>query len=131
MRDLQMSLKRDTITLLLAAEQGSHHATRTLPEIRDETGTLPRRWSSRGPISSPWCCTSTPHELIVSKQTVCGGRRGQPLIEEIFSDYRPVDGVQVAYSAPFARGGQPMLERRVIRRQIIPADPPLFRRPAP
>ena len=36
-RDLQMSLKRDTITLLLAAERGAIR-TRILPDVQDEAG---------------------------------------------------------------------------------------------
>jgi hypothetical protein len=56
---------------------------------------------------------------------------GQPLIEEIFSDHRVVDGVGVAYVANVRQAGKPMIERRVIDIKInAPLNPALFQRPA-
>ena len=56
----------------------------------------------------------------------------RPLIEEQFSDYRAVDGIQVAFAAKVLRGGEPVLERRVIEITFNkPIDPSLFKRPGP
>ena len=38
---------------------------------------------------------------------------GQPLIEELFSDYRPVDGVHVAFAAEVRADGKPVVTRRL------------------
>ena len=73
-----------------------------------------------------------PDTGLISKQTYVAGGAGRPLIEEVFSDYRPVDGVQIAYAATIRRGGQPILERHVTDIKInAPIDPALFKRPAP
>jgi hypothetical protein len=68
---------------------------------------------------------------LIAKQSYQAGGAGQPLVEEIFSDYRLVDGVQVAYVAAVRRGGQLMLERHINVITINPPlDPALFTRPA-
>ena len=55
---------------------------------------------------------------------------GQPLVEESFSDYRNVNGVQITYAATVRVGGQPALERTVTDVKVGGAlDPSLFRRP--
>ena len=72
-----------------------------------------------------------PETSLIAKQTYVAGGPGQPLVEELFSDYRPIDGVQIAFTASVRRGGQPMLERRVTDITInAPLDPALFKRPA-
>jgi hypothetical protein len=59
------------------------------------------------------------------------GGPGQPLVEELFSDYRPVDAVQIAFLAQVRRGGQLILERRITSIKInAPLDSALFKRPA-
>jgi hypothetical protein len=60
---------------------------------------------------------------------VAGGP-GQPLIEELFTDYRAVNGVQIAFTANVRQGGHTVLERRVTGIRInVPLDPALFQRP--
>jgi zinc protease len=130
-RDLQMSLKRDTITLLLAAERGAIR-TRILPDVQDEAGKRYHALELSGTDLEPVVLYLDPQSYLVSKQTYVAGGVGQPLIEEIFSDYRAVDGVQVSYAATVKRGGQPILERRISDVKInSPLDPTLFRRPTP
>jgi hypothetical protein len=55
---------------------------------------------------------------------------GRPLIQERFSDYRAVDGLQIPFSAS-RRVGEITVERRVTEIKINPPiDPALFKRPA-
>jgi hypothetical protein len=72
-----------------------------------------------------------PSTHLVARQTYVQGGAGQPLVEEVFSDYRPIDGVQVAFRAEVRRGGQIVLERRVTSiRFNDPPAPTLFKRPS-
>ena len=99
---------------------------------RTTPGPCTRRSSCRAPDLEPVVLYIDPATGLIAKQTYVAGGARQPLIEEIFSDYRVVDGVQVAYTATVRRGGQPMLERRVNVIAINPPlDPALFTRPAP
>ena len=68
---------------------------------------------------------------LVARQTYAAAP-GAPLVEEAFSDYRVVNGVQVAYSATVSQGGRQVLRRQVASVAINPpADPALFTRPTP
>jgi zinc protease len=128
-RDLKTSLQRNPIALLLAAERGTVRA-RLLPDVKDDTGTLHRALELSGPDLDPIVLYIDPATGLISKETYLAGGPGQPLIEEIFSDYRPVDGVQIAYVTTVRRGGQSILEQRV--RNITINDPlesTLFKRP--
>jgi zinc protease len=130
-RDLELSLKRDTISLLLAADRGTVR-TRLLPDLKDEAGRRYHALELSATDLEPVVLYIDPNTHLISKQTYVVGGSGQPLIEEVFSDYRPVDGIQVAHLAAVSRGGQPILERRVAGVKInTPLDPSLFRRPTP
>jgi zinc protease len=130
-RNLKVSLQRNPISLLLAADRGTVRA-RLLPDIKDGTGTLRRALEMSGTDLDPVVLYVDPDTGLISKETYVAGGPGQPLIEELFSDYRPVHGVQVAYLTTIRRGGRPILEQRV--RDITingPLDPTLFERPTP
>jgi zinc protease len=130
-RDLQTSLRRDAIALLLAADQGTISA-RALPETKDDSGNVLQPLELSGTGLEPVILYINPTTSLIAKQSYVAGGAGQPLIEEIFSDYRLVDGVQVAYAATVRRGGQQMLERHVNQIDInSPFDSALFTRPAP
>jgi zinc protease len=130
-RNLKVSLQRNPISLLLAADRGTVRA-RLLPDIKDDTGTLRRALEVSGTDLDPVVLYVDPNTGLISKEAYVAGGTGQPLIEELFSDYRPVDGVQVAYLTTIRRGGQPILEQRV--RDITingPLESTLFERPTP
>jgi zinc protease len=130
-RDLRISLERNPISLLLAAERGAARS-RLLPDVVDDTGTLRRALEVSGADLDPVVLYIDPDTGLISRETYVAGGRDQPLIEEIFADYRPVDGVQVAYVTMVRRGGQPILEQRVRDIKINgPLDSTLFNRPAP
>jgi zinc protease len=129
--ELETSLRRDTISLLLAAERGTVRA-RLLPDVKDDAGTMHHALEVSGSDLEPIVLYIAPDTGLISKQSYVMGGAGQPVIEEVFGDYRPVDGVQVAYVATIRRAGQPILERRVRTIKInAPLDAALFKRPAP
>jgi zinc protease len=131
LRDLRTTLRRDMISLLLAAERGALRA-RLLPDVKDYDGTRHHTLEVSGTDLDPIVLYIDPDTGLISKQTYVAGGAGRPVIEEMFSDYRPVDGVQIAYGATIQRGGQPVLARRVTNIKInAPIDPALFKRPAP
>jgi hypothetical protein len=127
-RDLEAGFKRDTVALLLAAHDGGLRS-RLLPDVRDEGGSVRRALELSGLAVEPVVLRIDPETSLIVGETYVAGP-GQPVIEEQFSDYRLVDGVQVAFTARVKTGGQPSLERRVTRITINPTiDPRLFARP--
>jgi hypothetical protein len=129
-RDLEATFKRDTIAALLAAHDGTLHA-RLLPNVKDEAGTIRRAIELSGAGLEPMVLYVDPETNLVARQTYVAGGPGQPLIEELFTDYRAVNGVQIAFSADVRQGGRKVLERRVTGIRInVPLDPALFQRPA-
>jgi hypothetical protein len=66
----------------------------------------------------------------VTRESFAAGRAGQALVEESFSDYRSVDGVQMPFLAE-RRVGPIVIRRRVTELRINrPIAPSLFTRPA-
>jgi hypothetical protein len=127
--DLEATFKRDTVAALVAAHDGSVHA-RLLPNAKDEAGTIRHAIELSGPGLEPMVLYVDPETYLVARQSYVAGRPGQPLIEELFTDYRTVDGLQIAFTAKVRQGGQSVLERRVIDIKInAPLNPALFQRP--
>jgi hypothetical protein len=130
LRDLRATLRRDTLAALLAARDGRVRA-RLLPDVRNAAGERHRALELSAPDLEPVVLYVDPTTNLVARQTYVAGRPGDPLVEEIFSDYKTVDGVQIAFTAAVRRDGQQVLERRVTEIDINPPlDPALFRRPA-
>jgi len=131
LRDFQNALKRDTISILLAAIDGAIRVRR-LPDVRDDTGTVRQALEFTATGLEPMVMYVDSSTGMVTKQTYVAGGSGQPLVEEVFTDYRSVDGVQINFAASVRVGGEPALERTVTDVKIGgPLDPALFRRPAP
>jgi zinc protease len=129
-RDLQTSLRRDTISVLLAAEQGTVRA-RALPDVKDEAGKTLHALELSSNDLDPMVLFIDPATGLIAKQTYVVGGPGQPVIEEMFADYRLVDGVQIAFAANVRVAGKPTLERHVSEIAINPRlDAALFKRPA-
>jgi hypothetical protein len=128
-QDMEASLRRDTIAALLAAARGDLR-TRLLPDVKDEKGQLRHALEVSSPAMDPLVLFIDPETNLITKQTYVANAPGQPLVEEIFSDYRSIDGVQVAFSAEVRRGGQSMVRRRLNDFAINPSiDSALFERP--
>ncbi|MGE4054113.1 MAG: hypothetical protein AB7F99_04885, partial [Vicinamibacterales bacterium] len=129
-RELQASLRRDTMSVLLAAQAGGVKV-RQLSDTRGEEGDVEHRLELSGENLDPMVLHIDPETHLIARQTYVVGGVGQPLIEESFSDYREIDGVQVAFGATLRRGGELMLERHVLDIAIDPDfDPALFSRSA-
>jgi zinc protease len=127
--DLEATFKRDTVAALLAAHAGSVRA-RLLPNVKDEAGTIHRAIELSGSGLEPMVLYVDPETNLVDRQTYVAGGPGQPLIEELFTDYKAVNGMQIAFTASVRQGGRAVLERRVTGIRInVPIDPALFQRP--
>lgn len=130
-RDLQSGLRRDTIAVLLAAVDGGVRA-RALPDVKDDDGRVRHAVEFSSADLEPMVMTVEPDTNLIAKQTYVAGGVGQPLVEEIFADYRVVDGLQVAFSAQLRVGGRLLLDRRVTSFAVNPPiSPSLFTRPTP
>jgi zinc protease len=129
-QDLVGGLKRDTVAALLAALDGKVRA-RLLPDAKDDAGRRYRALELSGNGLEPMMLYVDPDTGLVAKQTYVAGGLGGALIEESFSDYKPVDGVQVAFSAAVRRGGVTMIQRKVRELRInSPLNASLFARPS-
>ena len=127
--EVRLGLRRDTIAALLAAYDGSLRA-RLLPDIKDEAGRIHRALELTGKDLDPMVLYVDPETFRIARQTYVAGGPGSQLIEELFADYRPIDGVQIAFSATVRRGSETMLERKIVDLRINDAlDPTLFKRP--
>ncbi len=132
MRELQASFERDTIAVLLAAREGKVRV-RLLADARPagSDGKTYRALELSGPALDPMVLHVDPVTHLVARQSYAPGGGGQPLIEEIFSDYRTIDGVQIAFTAEVHRGGETILHRRVTSIRLNePLGPTLFKRPS-
>jgi zinc protease len=128
-RAIELTFARDVISALLAARDGRLRA-RLLPDVRDESGDLLHALELSGTDVDPFVLLVDPASALVSKQTYVVGGPGRPLVEERSSDYRAVQGVQIAFKATVRQGGRQVLERRVTAFEInAPLDPALFTRP--
>jgi hypothetical protein len=129
LEDMAASVKRDSVALLLAADRGELRA-RLLPDIKDPDGAIRHALELSSPSFEPLVLYVDPRTNLISKQAYIVRAPGQPLIEELFSDYRPVDGISVAFTAEVRAAGQSIVKRRLNSITFnAPLDPKLFTRP--
>ncbi|HVG56517.1 MAG TPA: insulinase family protein [Vicinamibacterales bacterium] len=129
LRDMASSLRRDTVAALLAADRGELRA-RLLPDVKDPDGTLRHALELSNPTLEPLVLYVDPRTGLIVKQAYVVRAPGQPLVEELFSDYRPVEGLNVAFAAEVRAGGKPVVTRRLNDITInAPLEPRLFARP--
>lgn len=128
-RDARLSLRRDVISLLLAAKNGSL-STRALPDVRDAAGKVTHVLECSASDLNPIILYIEPASGLITKQSFVADAPGRPLVEEEFSDYREIDGLQVAFKA-VRKVGALSVERRVTDIKVNPpVEPSLFKRPA-
>ena len=128
-REFRAALRRDPIALLLAAKEGKLTA-RLLPETTDKDGqgSVPLELSATD--LNPIVLEVDRTTLLIRKQSYRADAPGRPLVEESFSDYRPVEGIQIAFRAS-RKSGPLAVERRVTEVKINTAvEPALFSRPS-
>jgi predicted Zn-dependent peptidase/outer membrane lipoprotein-sorting protein len=128
--EFRASVDRDLVALLRRAADGELIA-RPLPDEKDEKGRALRVVEIWGPQLEPVVLhVEAESGRIVSQSYTVQTLDGVARIVESFSDYRDVDGLQVAYSAELRRDGVRMLRRTVTEFQYnVPVAADLFRRP--
>ena len=129
----RIGMRRDTLSLLLAAKDGALSA-RLLPDVSSNVqGGAPRVdhvLELTAPDLNPILLYIDPESSLVTKQTFVDDAPGRPLVEERFSDYRSVSGIQIAFKAT-RRIGMQIVDRLVADVKInAEIDPALFTRPA-
>jgi zinc protease len=128
-RDARLTLRRDIIALLLAAKDGTL-TPRVLPDVKDADGRLTNTLEVGARDLNPVVLYINPESGLITKQAFAADVPGRPLVEEQFSDYRPVEGIQIAFQA-VRKIGPLSVERRVTDLKInAPIDAALFKRPA-
>jgi outer membrane lipoprotein-sorting protein len=128
-REAAASLRRDVVALLVAAKEGTL-TPRILPDIKDPEGRISHALELSARDLNPIVLYVDPESGLIRKRIYTADAPGRPVIEEEFSDYRPVDGIQIAFRAT-QRVGPLSVERRVIDVKVnAPIDAALFQRPA-
>jgi zinc protease len=127
-RDARASMRREVVALLLAAKDGKL-TPRRLPDVKDAEGHLTHTLELSANDLNPIVFYIDPEAGLITKQAFAADAPGRPLVEEQFSDYRLVDGIQIAFQAA-RQVGTLSVERRVTDVKInAPIDPGLFKRP--
>jgi zinc protease len=125
------TVQRDVIGLLLALADGKVPATR-LPDVVEQGRGLTALGVGGGAMQSVVLLLDPATDLVLAQRydgPVSGA--GREMIEEQFSDYRSVDGLQVAFAAVVRAAGLPVLTRRVREFELnVPLAAGLFTRPA-
>jgi zinc protease len=132
---IQGSVQRDAIGLLLALADGKLSATR-LPDVVDGgQGLSALGVSGAGLKPVTLLLDPVTHLILVQRYegstNQLSSQKSPQIIEEQFSDYRNLNGLQVAFTARLLRGGLPVLTRRVRSFEYnIPLDAALFTKPS-
>ncbi|HEY7501628.1 MAG TPA: pitrilysin family protein [Vicinamibacterales bacterium] len=125
------TVQRDVIGLLLAITDGRARAER-MPDVVHEGRGLPVvQVSGRG--MRPFSILLDPDTglILAERYQIPAGRGEWMPVEEAFSDYRSVDGLQIAFNAVVRRDGRAILNRRVRAFEYnVPLDPALFTKPS-
>jgi zinc protease len=128
-REAAASLRRDVVALLVAAKDGSL-TPRILPDVKDAEGNISHALELSARDLNPVILYVDPDNGLIRKRMYTADAPGRPVIEEQFFDYRPVDGVQIAFRAT-QKVGALSVERKVIDVKLnTPLDAALFKRPA-
>jgi zinc protease len=130
MRDeFAASVRRDTIPVLIAAAEGKL-ALRLLPDEGSD-GRVLKVLEVSGPQLPAMRMFIDGQNLIARQSFSTAGADGKPVqADEVFADYRRVDGVQVPFRADVQRSGQVILSRTLTQVSLnTPVDDALFARP--
>jgi zinc protease len=133
-RQARLGLRRDVVSLLLGAKDGTL-TPRLLPDEKDaglsEGGAahVDHAVELTAPDLSPVVLYIDPDSAVIRKLTFVDDVPTSPVVEERFSDYRDVGGLQVAFRATRRVGAQ-TLDRWVSDvKTNVTLDPSLFKRP--
>lgn len=126
-QSLQAGVQRDGIALLLALADDRIQARR-VPDVTVKGRPMPAIEAdlAAGRVTIAF----DPSTGLLAYQRY-GGSAGEPTTEETFTDYRPVQGLQIAHHASVRREGQPPLQRIVRTFEVnVPLDAAFFKKPA-
>jgi zinc protease len=126
--EIRSNVQRDAVAMLLALAEGRLEATRS--DMPTERGARPAI-RVQSPGARPVTLVFDPQTYLLTMQRyeIPGPPAGS--MEEAYSDYRVVDGVQVAFKAVVRRNGVPFLERTVHAIEFnVPLDRGLFTKPS-
>lgn len=128
-RDVNATLRRDPVAMLVDAADGKLRA-RVLPDVKEAGGRIDRALELSAADFNPVVLLIDPETSRINKLTFVSDAPGRPIVEEEFSDYRAIDGVQFAFVGARRNGAQ-SIERRVTDLKLnVPIDPALFKRPS-
>jgi zinc protease len=128
-RDARSTLRRDPIALFVAAADRAVNV-RALPDVKDPAGRLYHALEIAATDLNPIVLMLDPENAQLAKMTFIADAPGRPIVEEEFSDYRAVEGVQIAFQAS-RRNGTQTVSRRVTEIKLnTPLDPAIFKRPS-
>ncbi|MGB2715039.1 MAG: pitrilysin family protein [Vicinamibacterales bacterium] len=123
--EIRSNVQRDVIPLLLGLTEGRITATRATDEVEGS-----RKFAVlyvHGGGMRPVSLVLDPDSAAILRQRY---DMENATIEERYSDYRLVDGLQVAFKAEVLRNGTPLVERTVRSIEFnLPLEPSLFTRP--
>ena len=128
--DFAASVRRDTFPLLIGAAEG-RLSVRLLADTRADDGRDMHVLEISGPDVDAVTLNIDSEDLIARQAFMSPGPTGaQVKNEEVFSDYRDVDGVRIPFNAQLLRDGTPVLTRRLTRVQLnTQLSDSLFARP--
>ena len=123
------NVQRDTVPLLLALHDGKVSAS--LGEIAEEGRKLPVLDVAL-PGSTPVTLVFDPASgLLIRSKYRIAAPGGDVAVEEIYSNYRDVHGLQVPFTTDVRRDGAPAVHRTLRNFEFnVPVDPALFNRPS-
>lgn len=123
------TLRRDPIALLLAAKDG-RVTPRVLPDVKDADGHSEHALELSAPDFNPVVLFLDSESSQLKRMTFTADTPGRPAVEDEYSDYRAVSGVQIAFKAS-RRSGPQAIARTITDIKInSPIDPALFKRPS-
>ena len=125
------TIQRDVIGLLIALADGKITARRQ-PDVVEERRSFHVLTASGAGMPAVTLLLDPENGLIrAQRYQATAGAGLRAAMEESFSDYRSIDGLQVAFSASVSRDGVPFVSRRVQRFEYnIPLDAQLFTKPS-
>jgi predicted Zn-dependent peptidase len=128
--DFGASVRRDVIPLLIAASEG-RYSLQLRADEKGRVGQVRKVLEISGNGLPPVRLHIDPDMLIAMQSfSMTTGAQRPIRVEEVFSDYRPVEGVQVAYEARVLHDGRPVVRRTLTKVALnAPVDPALFERP--
>jgi predicted Zn-dependent peptidase len=127
-RAMQAGVQRDTVALLLALVD-KRVKGRRIADVNVDGGVMPALEVDLSPAGRVTLVFDPATGLLIHQRY--GGDAGEPATEERFSDYRPVQGLQVAHRATVRRESSPPFDRVVRTFEInVPIEPSFFKKPS-